>query len=236
MKSMHILVAEGVNVQQHIDKVMYDIQINDLVKAQELTPIDKKTYMDFVDICSKKKADKLSSKVIEKFEAEFYNKLFLTNLRHSFLESYMNGDNLKITDKDNEEFEAFEDYVSNEFEKIMEASADKKDMLTYTFKRTYKDLSKCAEYVSGMKITGKDFKALVDYECYKDGGYPSPSSPSKLWSMFDKFRHMYWLMDEYGFEQHSILAEEHGIEVKLKEPKPLHHPWMDYEEENDDKI
>ena len=236
VKSIHMLVDEGVKIQKIIDKTMYDIETNDLVKAQELTPIDKKTYMDFVDICSKKKADKLSEKVIEKFENEISNKLFLTNLRHSFLESYMSGDNLKITDKDNEEFEAFEDYVSNEFEKIMENSATKKDIMTNTYRRAYKNLSKCAEYVSGMKMKNKDFKALVDYECYKDGGYPAPNSPSKLWSMFDKFRHMYWLMSEYEFSQHKELSEEHGIDVILKEPKPVHHPWMDYDDENNEKI
>ena len=44
--------------------------------------------------------NELKEKAIAKFESDFENRLFISNLRHSFLESYMSGYDLKITDRE----------------------------------------------------------------------------------------------------------------------------------------
>ena len=117
---VHKLVDAANELQSEICSMSDDIKINDLEKVKELTPIDKKTYLDFVNICSLKNNDKLQEKAIGKFEEDFAHRLFITNLRHTFLDSYMNGDDLHITDEDNEEYKPFTDYRSEEFLKIME--------------------------------------------------------------------------------------------------------------------
>ena len=113
------LVTACLDIQAEICKSSDSIKIDDLTKIKDITNIDKKTYMDFVNICALKNNDKLKEKAIQKFENDFENRLVIANLRHSFLESYMSGNELKITDGDNYEYKPFADYKSEEFEKII---------------------------------------------------------------------------------------------------------------------
>ena len=87
-EKMHILVDAACDVQAEICKVSDSIKINDLETVQELTQIDKSTWLDFVRIASLKNVGKLQEKAISKFEEDFEQRLFITNLRKSFLESF----------------------------------------------------------------------------------------------------------------------------------------------------
>ena len=118
-EQIHILVDKCNALQTEICQMSDSIKIDDLTKVQDITDIDKKTYLDFVNICALKSNDKLKEKAIAKFESDFENRLFISNLRHSFLESYMSGYDLKITDEDNQEYKPYSDYKSEEFERIM---------------------------------------------------------------------------------------------------------------------
>lgn len=232
IEQVHILVDAADDLMNTICETSDDIKINDYCKAQELTPIDKKTYLDFVNICSLKNNDKLKENAIEKFEKDFYERLFITNIRHSFLESYMNGDDLKITDEDNEEFKPFTDYASEEFNKIMQESAKKREYLNLVLWKRYKSIAKAAEYITDLELSYKDFKNLVDWQHYKDGGYPSPTTPSKIWAIYDKFNYAHRLLDKWKFKntikEHS---EEFGLNITLETPNPKDHPWMKKDEE-----
>jgi len=209
-----------------------DIKINDFQKVQELTPIDKKTYLDFVNICSLKNNDKLHDKAINKFSEDFSQRLFITNLRHSFLESYMNGDDLKITDEDNVEYKPFTDYKSDEFDKIMQDSAKKREYINIILWKKFKSYAKAAEYITDLELTYKDFKNLVDWQYYKDGGHPTPNSPSKLWNVFDKFNYTVRTLSKYGYEDVSHeLNREFGLGIDFRTPQPTDHPWTINKEE-----
>lgn len=226
-EQVHALVNKCDELMEEICSVSDDIKINDLEKAQELTPIDKKTYLEFVNICALKNNDKLKEKAISKFEEDFAKRLFITNLRHSFLESYMNGDDLKITDDENEEYEPFTDYKSDDFEAVMHDSAKKREYLNFVLWKQYKRYAKAAEYITDLELKYKDFKNLVDWQHYSEGGYPSPSSPSKIWSVFDKFNYAYRLLDKYGYK--NVMDDhnkEFGLDIELNEPSPKDHPWQ----------
>ena len=226
IEQVHILVNHCNNLQGQICEYADSIKIDDLTKAQDITDIDKKTYLDFVNICALKNKDKLKEKAIAKFESDFENRLFISNLRHSFLESYMSGYDLKITDESNQEYKPFIDYKSEEFEKIMEDSAKTRMYINDVLYKAYKKYAAAAEYITKLELTYKDFKNLVDWEHYKEGGYPTETTPAKLWSIFNKYNEAIRLMTKYLFTQQDELNKEFGLKVELTTPQPVKHPWM----------
>lgn len=227
IEQIHILVDAADKLMCEICSMSDDIKINDFEKAKELTPIDKKTYLDFVNICALKNNDALKEKAISRFEEDFGQRLFITNLRHSFLESYMNGDELKITDEDNEEYKPFTDYKSEEFDEIMQDSAKKREYLNTVLWKKYKSIAKAAEYITELELSYKDFKNLVDWQHYAEGGYPSPTSPSKIWAIFDRFNYAHRTLSRWGYEDTSNeLKKEFGLQVSEHTPQPVEHPWI----------
>ena len=225
-EQVHILVDKCNVLQTEICQCADSIKIDDLTKVQDITDIDKKTYLDFVNICALKNKDKLKEKAIAKFESDFENRLFISNLRHSFLESYMSGYDLKITDEGNQEYKPFVDYKSEEFEQIMEDSAKTRMYINDVLYKQYKKYAAAAEYITKLELNYGDFKNLVDWEHYKEGGYPTPTTPAKLWSIFNKYAHAMNLMSKYEFVQQNDLNKEFGLDVKLMTPQPVKHPWM----------
>lgn len=225
---IHKLIDAANETHKLVDEQMKEIKKVDYVKAFELTPIDKPTYMEFVRICSLKNNDKLQDKAIDKFAEDFDQRLFTTNIRHSFLESYMNGEDLKITDEDNQEYKPFTDYKSEEFEKIMNESASKREYINLVLNRRIKQLGKAAEFITDGELKFKDFKKLADFEYYKDGGIPKEDSPSKIWKIFQTFNDSYRLMNKYGYTQETYdLKNEFGLDITLHEPNYVAHPWED---------
>ena len=233
-EQVHILVDTCVAIQHEICAMSDSIKIDDLTKVQDITDIDKKTYLDFVNICALKNNDKLKEKAIAKFENDFNNRLFISNLRHAFLESYMSGNDLKITDDSNYEYKPFSDYKSDEFEKIMEDSAKKREYINKVLYKRYKGFAQAAEYITKLDLSYAKFKQLVDWEVYRDGGYPAPSTPGRLWSIFNKYNDAMRLMNQYEFTQQNELNHEFGLHIELGETHPVEHPWMKAEENLDE--
>jgi hypothetical protein len=233
-EQIHILVDRCLTLQAEICQTSDSIKIDDLLKVQDITDIDKKTYLDFVNICALKSNDKLKEKAIAKFESDFESRLFISNLRHSFLESYMSGYDLKITDESNQEYKPFTDYKSEEFEHIMEDSAKKREYINLVLYRQYKSLAKAAEYITNLELTYKDFKNLSDWQYYANGGYPSPTSPSKIWSIFNKASYAYRLLSTYDYQKTIDDHEyEFGITCQLGTPHEVEHPWQEKKEEKE---
>lgn len=97
-------------------------------------------------------------------------------------------------------------------------------------RRQYKKYSNAAQYITNMELRASDFKNLVDFEVYKEGGYPKPSTPAKAYNIFDKYDRAVRLMNKYKFTQYADLNREFGLQVTLTSPEPVEHPWMKYEE------
>ena len=228
-------VVEQVNILvDRCDELMNDIcsnsdqiKIDDLAKAQELTKIDKKTYLDFVRIVALKNNGKLQEKAINKFEDDFNDRLLSTNLRHAFLASYMDDKDLHITDEDNKEYKPFTDYQSDDFAEILEHSAKLRELLNLVLWKQYKTYAKAAEYITELELPYRDFKNLVDWQHYKNGGYPAPTSPSKIWAIFNRFNSAHRLLTKWGYnETANELNKEFGLTVTEGTPNPVDHPWQ----------
>lgn len=224
---IHMLVDAGDALMFEICKLSDEIKITDLDKVKEITPLDKRTYLDFVNIAVKKNNDKLKEKAIMKFQADFNKRLFITNLRHSFLSSYMEGKDLKVTDYDSEEYVPFSDYVSDTFLEIMNDSAKKRDYLNNVLWKRYRTYSNAAEYLTKGELCYKDFKNLVDWQHYKEGGYPTEKTPSKIWSIFDKFNYAYRTLSKWGYDKTiKDLNYEFGLEIEETVPHKIEHSWL----------
>lgn len=232
--SSHTIKEQVAILVNKCDEMMNDIcansdeiKINDLQRVQELTKIDKKTYLDFVRIAALKNNGKLQEKAINKFEDDFNDRLLSTNLRHAFLSSYMDDKDLHITDEDNKEYKPFTDYQSDDFAEILEHSAKLREMLNLVLWKKYKDYAKAAEYITELELSYRDFKNLVDWQHYKEGGYPSPTSPSKIWAIFNKFNYSHRLLTKWGYDQtRDELNTEFGLKITEVAPKPVDHPWQ----------
>ena len=231
-EQVHEMVMMACAIQKEICECSDYIKINKLDEASELTQIDKSTWLDFVRIASLKDVGKLQEKAISKFEKDFEKRLLITNLRKAFLESYMSSNDMKITDEDNYKYTPFDDYSSEEFQKIMEDAAKKRVYINTVLRRKYKEISNAAVYITNMNLKPSDFKNLVDWEYYKNGGYPAPNSPSKVWSIFNKYDHAFRLMKTYMFDKEvSALQREFGLETTLHTPQTVSHSWIDEEDE-----
>ena len=226
-EQVHRMVDAASDLQTEICQCSDKIKYDDFDKVSQISEgIDKSTYLDFVRISSLKAVDKLQEKAISKFESDFEKRLLITNLRKSFLESYMNGEDLKITDDDGYKYEQFDDYTSEDFEKILEDSANTRIHINLVLCRNYKRISNAAVYITKGELTNKDFKNLVDWQHYAEGGYPSPSSPSRIWKIFKEYNYALRLLDKYQY-QHTIkpLHHEFGLDVTLREEHEVSHPW-----------
>ena len=223
------------DIQQEICTTSDKIRIDDLEKQQDIVPIDKSTYLDFVRIASLKEVGKLQEKAISKFSSDFEKRLLSTNLRSQFLDTYMSGEvDCKVTDEDNREFTPFSGYSSSEFYDQLEESAKKRIYINTVLRPRMNDLSRAAEYITNMRITGKMFKDLVDWEYYKEGGYPSPESPSKIWAIFQRYDYALRLLKEYGYDNTvDELNKEFGLNVETHSPVKTPHPWIKEESEID---
>ena len=240
------LQLEGKSVNEQVailvnkcDELMSDIcansdqiKIDDFDKAKEITNIDKKTYLDFVRIVSLKNNGKLQEKAINKFENDFNDRLLSTNLRYAFLSSYMDDKQLHITDEDNKEYKPFTDYESEDFGEILEHSAKLREVLNLVLWKEYKNYAKAPEYITELELPYRDFKNLVDWQHYKDGGYPFPTSPSKIWAIFNRFNSAHRLLTKWGYENTSNeLKKEFGLVINEVTPNPVDHPWQVGDEE-----
>ena len=233
IEQVAILVNRCDDLQCDICKNADMIKIEDLEQVQQLTKIDKKTYLDFVRIAALKNNGKLKEKAITKFENDFNDRLLSTNLRHAFLASYMDDKDLHITDEDNQEYKPFTDYQSDDFAEVLEHSAKIREYLNLVLWQQYKAYAKAAEYITNLKLNYKDFKNLVDWQHYKDGGYPSPSTPSKIWSIFNKFNYAHRLLTKWGYnETANELNKEFGLLITEGTPNPVDHPWMNSDNED----
>lgn len=231
LEKVHKLVYAASTIQGEICQCSDYIKKDKLDEVKEITQIDKTTWLDFVRIGALKDVSGLQEKAIDKFSEDFEKRLIITNLRKTFLDSYMANEELKITDEDNSNYVPFDTYKSTEFATIMEDAVQKRIYINTVLRPRYKIVSNAAQYVTGLNLSAKTFKELVDWEHYKEGGYPSPSSPSKIWRIFDQYNHCLRLMTTYKFDTEvNALHNEFGIKTDMNTPTPVDHPWMTYEE------
>jgi len=226
ISDVHKMVEYGQEIQSQICKLADSIKIDDYEEANKITPISKGLYMEFVNVAVKRMMGKLNEKVSEKLDKEFGTKLLDLNMLNTFLNTYVADQDLKLADSDDDKFEPFNEHESEEFQNLLEKSARTRISINENLYPQLKELGNAAEYITNGEITYKEFKMLNDFEYYQNGGYPSPTSPSRSWSIYNNFANAHRLMDKYKFDQAKELSKEFGLDITVGPKNPVMHPWM----------
>ncbi len=230
IEDIHTLVVNAANTRTEIAEKIHEIRGAEYDKVAEITPLRKNTWMRFVSVAAMKMEDKLTDKQVDKFQEQFSLELYNANLSHAFLESYMSGKNVTIVSDDDDVFTPFETLESNDFEKVLEHAAQTYIYVKSTLEKRYKLYVSMAEYITNCKLISKDFRKMVDFENDKDGDKMKPSTPAKLWALYKNFDDAYRNLNDYEFEQVKSLNNEFGLNIELKKPIKVIHPWMKYTE------
>lgn len=227
------LILECCDIQHEICNQADTIKITNFDKALELIQIDKGTWNEFVNITAKKYYGRLKDKAVDKYEDDCHKRRHIANLKQSFYDSYLSDNPLKVLDETDNQSYSFDNEENKEFETLMEESAKIRDYINHTLYARYKMLYQCAFYLSEGELEYKDFKDMVDWQCYIDSD--DPKYPDRAWKIFEKFNRMIRLFNSYSNENSvkhmNDMCKEFGVSFNLHTPQPVHHGWQDKEKD-----
>ena len=222
------LIQEACKVQLDINEKNNTITESGYEKALELIKIDKPTWNEFVNLTAKKYYGRLNEKQVDKYEETCSSKRHIINLKQSFFDSYLSDNPLKVVDEYDKQSYNFDNEENKEFSDLLEDNAKIKDFIVSTLNNRFRDLHKCAFYLSEGELKESEFRELVQFECYKDSD--DEKHPDKLWKLFERFNKMARLMDKYSNENISEhignMCKEFGIFYSLHTEQPKMHPWQ----------
>lgn len=202
---------------QNADKIKIDM----FDEVSTIIDIDKPRWKEFANLAYKVANGSIQDDIFEKNNEKIHESLYILNLRKSFYDTYVAGTGEAVlVHKDAvEDLSKMDDtFTSSDFENLLTDAVNVRHYLNTILWPTFKNFGLAALHVTHGELDYKKFKMLVDWEHYKNGGYPSPKSKPKLWSIYDKFDVAYRLMDKYGFSQITDLNRQFGLDVSLKEP------------------
>lgn len=197
------------------------IKINMYEDAADIIDIDKSSWKEFAKLAYKVAQGNIKDDLFEKTEDATHEKMYILGLRKSFINTYVkNGSEAVFIKKDEVPYEIpnTETFSNEDFESLLLDAVNVRHYINTVLWPTFKNFAMAAFYITKGKLTNKDFKNLVDWEHYKNGGYPTEKSKPKLWAIFDKFDYAYRLMNEYKFNQLDALKRQFGLIIDLKEP------------------
>lgn len=215
-----VFAADEVLTQicENADKIKIDM----FDEASSIIEIDKPRWKEFAKLAYKVAQGEIKESLIEKTHEKLHETLYVTQLKKSFFDTYVrDGATAKFVKKDEVSYTALDNenvFDSNEFEELLTDAVNVRHYINTVLWPTFKNFGQAAFYLTKGELDYKKFKDLVDWEHYKNGGYPSEKSKPKLWSIFDKFDYSYRLMHTYGFNQIDALKRQFGFEIELKQP------------------
>ena len=222
------LIKKACEVQLEINEKNNSITESGYEKALELIKIDKPTWNEFVNLTAKKYYGRLNENQVNKYEETCIFKRHIINLKQSFFDSYLSDNPLKVVDEYDNQSYNFDNEENKEFSDLLEDNAKIKDFIVSTLNNRFKDLYKCAFYLTEGEMPLKEFKDLVNYQAYIESD--DPKMPDKAWKLFEKFNNMVRLFTKYtneDFSSHiSDLRKEFGLSYSLSSEQLKVHPWQ----------
>lgn len=212
---------------KNADKIKIDL----LECVQETTPVESKQWVEFVQLATTMAKGEVSQKKLEKMNESFENSMFIVSLRKSFIDTYVNGDGseiqLPVKEQDIPLPNLPETESEPDFEKFLQQAVQIRTYINTVLWPAFRQFAEAAEHITDGRIKYYEFKDLVDWEHYKEGGYPSENSKPKLWSIIDRFNYASRLMLEFEFPQIQELFKQFGMDVTLSAPHPSKDTFTD---------
>lgn len=203
---------------QNADRIKIDMvdELNDEHKIL----ITKGSFQEFVKLGHQVAYGKISDELHDNLLEQQMKSSYLMTLRKSFIDNYvLSNKDVEIPEKESVELPNAEEHSANDaFNDILKQGIEIRHYINSVLWPAFRQLSNAAEFVSGFELTAIDFKNLVDWEHYKEGGYPNEDSKPKLWSIFNKFDYAFRLMQKYEFPQNELLLKKFGLSVNAYTP------------------
>lgn len=196
------------------------IKIDYLAEAQELVNITKGTWTEFVRLATESANGTVTDKKLEKLNESFIHNTFTTSQRMKFIETYIanqGGAVLELPDADQDiPLPELEEFTSNEeFELLLHKAVNTRNEINQLLWPTFYQISEAFEYITNYKHDKNNFKEIVDMYHYRYGGYPSESTPPKLWSIINRFTHITKLLQEFEIPLIEKELKRFGITVSF---------------------
>ena len=211
-KRVHKIVTEASKIEGKICDAQDYIKITLADEVNDKFGITKSDFTEFVNLGYKIDNSYMKEKAIQKYNEKLKEKQFSVIIRNSFFNSHcVDNTEAAIVAPEDTDIPQVKGFTSDEFDKFLNDGIRYKREIKEILQPMYRKLSMAAEYASEWNIDKKDFKKIVDFEHYKEGGYPNENSKPKLYSIFEKFDEAGRLMTKFKFKQYEDLEKEFGI-------------------------
>lgn len=209
------------------------IKIDDYEEVKDRTNISSGDYQKIVALGYRTSKKNLSEKARMKLEQEVNANIFKASVSKSVSET---GD--FVFDVDNEGANLEPEINDSDFEEIFNKSVATRTHLNDVLWKHYRLYAEAFIYLHDLEYSYSDYKLLVDYQHYRDGGYPKPTTPGKHVSFIARVNKILRLMDDFKEKYPYFwegLNDNYGIDVNFTKTRdeiiPLTGPDLD--EEND---
>lgn len=235
-QKVHNIIMAASSIQGEICSLSDEIKIVNFENIKSIINLQKADWLETVCLYNRKHNSRFGKSSIERNKDRIKERVFSQTFKNKFLEEViapedtLDIDAIKVASKDDLQTSLADTGESTEFAEILKQSAELRNKINSVLYRKYNSYAKAAQYASNFSINYADFKMLVDWEHYKNGGYPSENTPAKLWSVVNKFNLAVRLCQQYGFDQINQLLDEFGLEVVAKKTPSVpveHDAWWE---------
>ena len=178
--------------------------------------IPKKDWLEIVTNGVKHKY--LNSRNLEeKSQKIIAQDIYTAKLKSSILENNIIGGKEEIITPNNSNKIKDNSLETNkDFTELYNDSVNKRFIINKKLYPEYRNVFLAWNYIWDFKFEFEEFKTLVDDQVYKDGGYPSPSTPPRTWTKIHKFNQLVRSMIAVGKEDYiREYLEKFGIKVEI---------------------
>lgn len=190
--------------------------------------MSKNQWIDVVSLRRMKVYNTISEKTIKKMKSGFNKVAYSIALKSASLSHFSNempedSIQLPVTNEDLDvSIEIFEnEKQSDEFIQLVNQAADIQHEIKTVLYPQLHQLSNAFSWIT--KLSGGDFKTLVDVTHYRYGGYPTENAPPRHWGVFKRYRYINILMNRFEFDHASMWNQRFGISSEFTQDK--HFSW-----------
>lgn len=189
--------------------------------AKEYVPFensDRRQFMDIINIVARAEDGKDLNKIHDKFNESISRDVLINSTKKSVLDKYvMNPLTEVVVPVDFSQeiiLPEVEEEPSTEFIDLIKRGVVSLQYIKDIIKPMLKTYEEAAIYVTGGKMTPKEYKTLLDWYHFRDGGYPTPTTKPKMWSLIYNFWVAYKTASTYGYTEFLDLLDGFGLIIE----------------------
>lgn len=213
------LIEAGSNLMTDICKHADSIKIDDHSEIENIIGISPGDYQKIVGLGYRTKYKKLSEKAIDKIVSGANADVFMAKIKNHYQEMDENGKPELVFNVSEDADTIIPENLSSdeEFEEVFNRSVETRAYLNESLWAQFKEYQMAWVYLWEFKYKNSDYKMLVDFLHYIDGGYPKEDSkPKHVSAAISIWRTLSLMLDfkeDYGFFW-DVLSNELGITAK----------------------